>query len=148
MATTLKGKGMAYSYDDTRQTPCSCCVQISAQFDSESMAYVVNGPDNRSRGFRQCWFAGRPVSCDHKRRHQLKHEGKPMRDAHLRVWDFLIVRADGSSVRLHPQWSTTDVGTFAGEGHPGGSNVQPAASGRASAPAPTNTTRGWAHNES
>ena len=33
------------------------------------------------------------------------------------MWDFLLKRRGGTPVRLHPQWSTTNVETFAGEGH-------------------------------
>ena len=43
------------------------------------------------------------------------------------MWDFLLERADGSSIRLHPQWSTTVVETFAGEGHD--TEVEPPARG-------------------
>ena len=37
--------------------------------------------------------------------------------AQARVWGFLLKRRGGPPARLHPQWSTTKVGTFAGEGH-------------------------------
>ena len=43
--------------------------------------------------------------------------GEPLQNAQVRVWDFLLKRRDGTPVRLHPQWSTTNVDTFAGEGH-------------------------------
>ena len=60
--------------------------------------------------------AQRPNSYDHKRHHELK-DGGSHNNAQSRVRDFLLKRRDGTPVRLHPQWSTTKVDTFAGEGH-------------------------------
>ena len=31
-------------------------------------------------------------------------------------WDFVLKRSDGTAVRLHPQWSTNKIPTFAVEG--------------------------------
>ena len=28
------------------------------------------------------------------------------------IWDFIVVRDDGSAIRLHPNWSNTKVETF------------------------------------
>ena len=36
----------------------------------------------------------------------------------MRVWGFLLVREGGSTIRLHPQWSSTVVESFEGDGHP------------------------------
>ena len=81
--------------------------EMVAQLDAESMAFVVNGADGRSCGLVSCSFALRPNSHHHKRHHQLQ----------VRVWDFVLTRVDGSAVRLHPQWSTTAVESYAVEGH-------------------------------
>ena len=116
VAAIVKGKGMDYDFDLTKVQYWSW-LEMVAQLDDESMAYVVNGPDNRSRGLVACWVSSRPHSYDHKRHHQLKEARNPKKDAQLRVWDFFITRDDGSSIRLHPQWSTTKVETFAGGGH-------------------------------
>ena len=62
-------------------------------------------------------LAQRPNSYDHKRHHELKEERNPLQSAQLCALDFLLKRRDGTSVRLHPQWSTTTVAFFAGEGH-------------------------------
>ena len=35
----------------------------------------------------------------------------------MKVWDFVLIRSDQSGVRLHPQWSTPKVESYAGEGH-------------------------------
>ena len=49
--------------------------------------------------------------------HEKQTAGRPQRDVQLRVWDFVLKRSDGSAVRLHPQWSTPKVETYAVEGH-------------------------------
>lgn len=116
VAEIVKGKGMSYDFDTTT-TKTWHWFELVAQLDDASMAYVVEGPDNSSSGLTRCWLAMRPGSYDHKRHHQLKHEKRPQRNAQLRVWDFLLEREDGSSIRLHPQWSTTVVETYAGAGH-------------------------------
>ena len=59
----------------------------------------------------------RPSSYDHKRHHKLKGEGRPLLDVRLPTWDFVIERAGGTVVRLHPQRSTVKVETFVLEGH-------------------------------
>ena len=43
----------------------------------------------------------RPGSYDHKRHHQLKMEGRRQEHEQLRVWDFLLVREDGSAISLN-----------------------------------------------
>ena len=35
----------------------------------------------------------------------------------MRCWDFILRRSDGTAVRLHPEWSTHNIRTFAVEGH-------------------------------
>ena len=32
-------------------------------------------------------------------------------------WDFVLVRSDGSAVRLHPDWKTTNISVYVVEGH-------------------------------
>ena len=49
-------------------------LEMLAQLDEDSMAFVVQGEDNRSRGLVGCDIAMRPGSYDHKRHHQLKLE--------------------------------------------------------------------------
>ena len=46
----------------------------------------------------------------------MKDEGRPQRDLRLPVWDFVLERADGTAVRLHPQRSTPQIETFELEG--------------------------------
>ena len=52
------------------------------------------------------------INYDHKRHRKLKDEGRSLLDVRLPIWDFVIERADGTGVRLHPQRSTVKVETF------------------------------------
>ncbi len=116
IAAIIKGKGMSWEFDLTKRVEWHWHEMV-AQLNEESMAYVVNGPEGRSGGLTECLLARRPNSYDHKRHNQLKHEARPQRDVRLRVWDFRLVRADGTSIRLHPQWSTPVVDICKGAGH-------------------------------
>ena len=64
-----------------------------------------------------CELSRRPNSYDHKRHNQLKHAQKPYGNPQLRVWDFVLIRDDGTALRVHPQWSTTKIETYEGAGH-------------------------------
>ena len=94
-----------------------------AQLDDASMQIVVQGEDNRSRGIVSCCMfqAG---SYDHKRHHATgKHAGNRAAGKYagnraarksaiegqqpMALWDFKLIRDDGSSILLHPQWSKT-----------------------------------------
>ena len=126
VAGIIKGAGMDYAFDEGR----SCgwwCFEMVAQLDAESMAYVVNGAEGRSGGLTGCYFAQRPNSYDHKKHNQLGKAGMPKKDKKLLVWDFVLVRADGTGLRLHPQWSNNEVETYAVEGH--AEEVEPPAHG-------------------
>ena len=35
----------------------------------------------------------------------------------LPVWDFVLHRQDGTGIRLHPQWSKSNVESYDAEGH-------------------------------
>ena len=59
----------------------------------------------------------RPNSYDHKRHNAAKKNKEPITDRKLSVWDFLIVREDGTAIRLHPQWSTTKIEAFPAQGY-------------------------------
>ena len=102
-------KGMTWEFTDER-TQWSWH-ELVAQLDEASMEEVVNGPAFRSRGLVGCSFAIRPGSYDHKRSHMLIKSGAPIQHK-LPYWDFVIHRADGSGIRLHPSWSKTFVETL------------------------------------
>ncbi len=88
-----------------------------AQLDEPSMQYVVNGGESRGGGcgVTECWFLPRRNSYDHQLQNANRDVRRPTRES--RIWDFVKYRADGTGVRLHPQWSTNKIMTFAEEGH-------------------------------
>ena len=94
-----------------------------AQLDDDSLTYVVDGddPNNRSGGLRGCSLSLRGGSYDHKRQVQVHQDEK------MREWDFLLVRENGSSIRLHPNWNDRKVKTYKREGHT--TEVEPPARG-------------------
>ena len=103
-------KGMDYSFDESKTWQWSWWEMV-AMLDHGSREYVV-GLD-RSGGLVACRFEPRPNSYDHKRH----HAGQGTPDTKMRIWDFVLIRKDGSGVRLHPAWKTTKVESFAVEGH-------------------------------
>ena len=79
-----------------------------AQMDEKSIKYVVEDGDC-SRGLVGCEVRRRTGSYDHSR--QVYTSGPQ-----LLCWDFVLKRSDGTAVRLHPEWSTNKIPTFAVEG--------------------------------
>ena len=82
-----------------------------AQLNEASLRYVVEDGDE-TRGLVGCEFRKRTGSYDHSRQVQ-----GPANPAQLLCWDFVLKRSDGTAVRLHPEWSTPKVSTYAVEGH-------------------------------
>ena len=68
---------MAFEFDES-QTWNWHWLELVAQLNDESIAYVVNGPNNRSGGMTECWLSMQPGSYDHKRHHQLQTQGQPI----------------------------------------------------------------------
>ena len=56
-------------------------------------------------------FRRRTGSYDHKRQVHRLGQGPQLRE-----WDFVLKRSDGTGVRLHPEWSTNKIPTYAVEG--------------------------------
>ncbi len=106
--------GMQWTFK-TNMVPWSWMDMI-AQLDPDSMRYVVNGDDSRGSGcgVTGCWIKPRPKSYDHALQHANLYAWRETRDT--MIWDFVIKRADGTGVRLHPQWSTNKITAFAEEG--------------------------------
>jgi hypothetical protein len=88
-----------------------------AQLDDDSMRRVVTGPEGRSGGLVGCSCAPRPNSYDHSRHHVLKETTGTPPTIKLPVWDFAVHRADGSGIRLHPEWSKPHCSSFEAQGH-------------------------------
>ena len=103
----------SYTFDDGVMEPWSWASMV-ASLDTDSMQYVVTN-EGRSRGLRCCLFSPRPNSYDHQSAAAARKEGidvlrKPQ------PWDFLLMRDDGSAVRLHPEWSKTKFSAHPAEG--------------------------------
>ena len=71
--------------------------------------------NGRSRSLLRCEFSPRPNSYDHASSKALRDEGLEV-NTKLSVWDFLLIRDDGSGIRLHPEWSKTKVRTCPPQG--------------------------------
>ena len=107
-------KGMAWEFtDEWRQW---CWHEMIAQLDDTSMEKVVNGFEGRSRGLVGCSLAIRPGSYDHKRHNMLINTATNSKQR-LPCWDFVLHRADGGGIRLHPQYKGTVVETIEEPGH-------------------------------
>ena len=83
-----------------------------AQLDESSMQYVVEGPDNRSRGLTSCMLI-------RTRRRGQDHDGQNaivdvVDGRRMFIWDFQLLRADGSEVYLHPRYNNPKVGSNEG----------------------------------
>ena len=103
-------KGTDFFFDSTRMHAWRWQEMI-ALLRAEDLAYVVCG-ESGSRGLRHCCVAPRK-SYDHKRHHADKSSGSQSGQTRLLlIWDFIMVRDDGSAIRLHPNWSNTKVETF------------------------------------
>ena len=109
-------KGPLYTFNEHQRFPWKW-QEMVAQLDAESMKMLVEGLPgsgtgctSRSRGLVSCRIQ-KTDRYDHKRHHALKHEG---RTDMLMIWDFVVVRDDGTQVFLHPEYSTTKFQCFTG----------------------------------
>ena len=118
-------KGMGWAWKD--ETRLWSWQEMIAQLTPESMEVVVKGPEGRSCGVVGCSFAVRPNSYDHGRSHMIKEKTGKAPNVKLPIWDFVVHRADGTAIRLHPEWSKPRFPSFASEGHE--SAVQPPLAG-------------------
>ena len=115
---TIETKGRIVFHIDFDETDGTVWYwqQLVADLGEADMEYVVHGPSGRSRGLVGCFFSHRPGSYDHSRHHNSKTKAKT-HDEHLGCWDFVVERADGTAVRMHPEWSTTKFKCFNVDGH-------------------------------
>jgi hypothetical protein len=107
--------GESYAFQEGADTWPRSWTQMVAAPTSESMETVVKGPGGHSRGVVRCEFAPRRHSYDDLTSRMLVKAGTPPLNL-LRIWDFKIVRDDGSAIHLHPRWNKTKVETFSADG--------------------------------
>ena len=81
------------------------------------MEEVVCGPEGRSRGLVRCEFSERPKSYDHPLHCQKSQGGHAPPQQKLRAWDFVLIRDDGTGLRVHPEWIKNNISTAKMEGH-------------------------------
>ena len=109
IATLVHPKGMDFSFDVDAMIDWSW-LEMVAQLDEDSMFAVVGV------GLIRCEFAARPNSYDHKTHHANRMAGRAT-GPQSRVYDFVLWRADGTGIRLHPQYTTTKIEACDVEGH-------------------------------
>ena len=105
VAAMIHPAGPSYSFaeDDMREFSWH---EMVAQLDRESLEKVVQDGDS-NRGLVGCEFRPRRNSYDHARQVQPNAPQEQLPD-----WDFVLVRSDGSAVRLHPDWKKPNIQTF------------------------------------
>ena len=116
MAKMQHWQGESYGFLEREQVEWSWEIMIAA-LTEDSMSYVDQGPEGRSRGVVSCEFSPRPNSYDDITSRAILKEGLEVSKM-LVTWDFLITRDDGSSVRLHPVYKLRKFKCCPGEGHP------------------------------
>jgi hypothetical protein len=101
IAEITHDKGVHFHFSDTSFKPWYW-QEMVAQLDEPSMRFVVNGEDpGRSRGLVSCKLE-KSDRYDHKRAH-----ANPGGRCMFKIWDFILVRDDGSKIALHPNYSNT-----------------------------------------
>ena len=89
--------------------------ELVAKLDDKSLVQVVEGwreDPNRSRGLINCRLQ-KTDRCDQTRDSAQKQQGVAGRILHteeqLMIWDFVLVRANGTEVWLHPNYASENV---------------------------------------
>ena len=108
-------KAMNWEFSDSRRQ--WSWHEMIAQLTDDDIRLVVNGDQGRSGGLVACFLALRPGSYDHKRHHMLRENRQNGGVPRLPIWDFVVVREDGTAMRIRPQWSTRKVEVFEAGGH-------------------------------
>ena len=103
----LRGRGMAYTFAPDETQPWSRR-QMLASFKEEHRRQILGFDDNDGVvSISCCAMIG---SYDHKRHHAAKEAGRPFdKDATVPIWDFVVTRKSGVSVRFHPQQTNKKV---------------------------------------
>jgi len=112
---------MVAQLDDERildawgKTSLQLVVEGTAVAAPSDQGTVVAAPSDRSRGLVSCILKQMP-RYDHQMECMARQNNPPARDAQAisTVWDFVLTRADGSLVSLHPNYTTTEVKCYFG----------------------------------
>ena len=87
---------------------------LLAHLTPESLRYAVNGPQGRSGGVVKLMVEPRHGTYDHNRTVQ-QPDGT---QARLPIWDFVVYRADRSTLCLHPARNETTISCMEGAVEP------------------------------
>ena len=101
-----RGKGMAYQFLPGQLQPWSWR-EMLASFKEDMRRQILGDGDD---GLVSISCEASIGSYDHKRHHAAKVAGNPYKeDASVPVWDFVVQRASGTSVRFHPHQTNKKV---------------------------------------
>jgi hypothetical protein len=103
IAEIVHEKGTGYSFNEQIKHKWGW-QEMVAQLNDVSMVQVVQGPDNRSRGIVECRIQETDL-YDHSREVLRTRGTQPV----LKQWDFVLIRDDGSTASLHPNYSSTKI---------------------------------------
>jgi hypothetical protein len=99
-------KGMAYTFVENETQPWSWR-QMLASFKDEIRQQILGHGDD---GLVSISCEAMVGSYDHKRHHAAKVAGRPYEEgAMVPVWDFVVTRKSGVSVRFHPHQTNKKV---------------------------------------
>ena len=104
-----EAKGTEFWFDHERVD--WCWLDMVSQLELADMRWLCDGYVENV-GIVKCIFASRNYSCDLQR-----HATAPGGDEKLRSWDFIVVRADDTAVRLHPEWKNRQIAVLKLEPH-------------------------------
>ena len=100
-------KGASFTFDHANHRPWAW-QQMVAQLHGDSMELVVQGTDGRSRGIVACSLQ-QTDQYDHKRHHADVKTNTAVADKMYYIWDFVLLRDDGTYVALHPNYSHAKI---------------------------------------
>jgi hypothetical protein len=99
-------KGMAYAFLPDQLQPWSWREMLASFKEDVRRQILGDGND----GLVSISCEASIGSYDHKRHHAARVAGKPFQDdASVPVWDFVVKRASGTSVRFHPHQTNKKV---------------------------------------
>ena len=90
--------------------------EMIAALRQEDIDWVVTGPNGSSGGLIGCTFSPRPGSYTHTNATRAVAAGAQPTEIPLE-WDFVIHRADGTGVRMHPRYKEKEIPCYELHGH-------------------------------
>ena len=118
MPQIVHAKGTDWTWNHAERVHW-CWLDMVAQLKPDDLKYVVQGPENRSRGIEKCVLQESTVD-DYQRHAAVKAAGQmgvQLLSLHgqdvsamtMRQWHFILTRDDESVAIIKPGWSNTKV---------------------------------------